>query len=171
MIMTYCWHTPWLAGSLTLSILLADAQLSGTLWLAELGKPQTIWVYYMIDNHLDVLKTAVGIGRRLGWKCSEKELALYYGEHISGLSCMHKSTPPHLICSCFPFTCQCICCLCNKTESHPNCSGPDSHFSEPLEICPIVGGQVKVINLYALNGRGRQHTSPLGVASGAVPSV
>lgn len=66
----------------------ADAQLSGNLWLAEMGQPQKIWPCYMMYNHLDVLETTVGIGRCLGWWRSEKELALYESEHTVGLPCM-----------------------------------------------------------------------------------
>ena len=68
--------------------LFAGMQLSGNLWLAELGQPQKVWPCFMIDNHLDVLETTVGIGRRLGWWRSEKELALYESEHTVKLPCM-----------------------------------------------------------------------------------
>ena len=56
-------------------------QLRGPVWLAELGIPETLRIYSMMNNSLDVRETAVGIGRTLKWWFSEKELALYDSEH------------------------------------------------------------------------------------------
>lgn len=99
-------------------------ELSCRLWLAELGRPQTVWVYDTENNILDVMESVVGIAYRLKRKLDETEIALY--------------------------------------------DSPHSHYSEPLEICPIVNGQAQVTRLHALAFKGLHHTCPLGVASGSM---
>lgn len=45
-------------------------------------------------------------------------------------------------------------------------SGPYSHYSEWVEICPIVKGRVQLTSVHALNIKGRDEECPLGVAPG-----
>ncbi|CAK0783616.1 hypothetical protein CVIRNUC_006815 [Coccomyxa viridis] len=45
---------------------------------------------------------------------------------------------------------------------------PLAQYSEPLEICPLVDGQVHLTKVHALKGKGVTHTNPLGVASGSM---
>ena len=60
-------------------------KLPDQLWLAELGRPQTTWVYDVEeDNSMDVMKNAAGIAYRLRWKLDEKELAVYESERTGG---------------------------------------------------------------------------------------
>ncbi len=57
-------------------------------WLAELGKPQTAWIYSTMDNadnSLDVRESVVGVGRHLNWWFTERELALYDSKHVDSL--------------------------------------------------------------------------------------
>ena len=60
-------------------------QLPGPIWLAELGKPQTAWIYSTMCNSMDVRETVVGIGRHLNWWFTEQELALYDSKHPDSL--------------------------------------------------------------------------------------
>ena len=53
--------------------------------MAELGRPDTVWVYSVRGNSMDVVNTGVGIAYRLNWELSEKEIALYDSEHTEGL--------------------------------------------------------------------------------------
>ena len=50
----------------------ADVQLSGPVWLAELGKPQTVCIYGMRKTSLDVGETVAGVAHRLKWKYGER---------------------------------------------------------------------------------------------------
>ena len=59
-------------------------ELSCWLWLAELGRPQTVWVYDTENNILDVMESVVGIAYRLKWKLDETEIALYDSERTAG---------------------------------------------------------------------------------------
>ena len=87
--------------------------LADQLWLAELGKPQTVWVYDLEDNHLDVMKYAPGIAYRLHWKLDEKELALYDSERTAGSPVPAEAALPALTCTLHNSTfssCKLICC-------------------------------------------------------------
>ena len=55
-------------------------ELPCQLWVAELGRPQTVWLYHPHHNRLDVMKAAIGIAYQLDWKLSETEVALYESE-------------------------------------------------------------------------------------------
>ena len=61
-------------------------KLPGSLWLAELGRPHTVWVYPVPGNRMDVVNTGVGLAYRLNWELNEKEIALYDSEHTAGPS-------------------------------------------------------------------------------------
>lgn len=37
-------------------------QLSGPVWLAELGRPQSVWIYSMRNNSVDVRESVAGVG-------------------------------------------------------------------------------------------------------------
>ncbi|CAK0733884.1 hypothetical protein CVIRNUC_000349 [Coccomyxa viridis] len=58
-------------------------ELPCQLWVAELGRPQTTWLYRPIHNSLDVIT----IARRLRWKFNEiDEIALYERSMLSQLA-------------------------------------------------------------------------------------
>ena len=140
-------------------------KLPDQLWLAELGRPQTTWVYDVEeDNSMDVMKNAAGIAYRLRWKLDEKELAVYDSERCDGpavkLHCPTRLARPLTLQSA-------IACTYVVAEGSPCSSGPLAQNSEPLEICPIVDGQVHLTKVHALKGKGMTHRNPLGVASGA----
>lgn len=59
-------------------------KLPTCLWVAELGRPHTVFVYPVHRNILDVMNTGVGIARRSKWELSEKEIVLYDSEHTVG---------------------------------------------------------------------------------------
>ena len=59
-------------------------ELPCRLWLAELGRPQTVWVYDTENNMLDVMDSVIGIAYRLKWKLNETETALYDSERTAG---------------------------------------------------------------------------------------
>ena len=59
-------------------------ELPCQLWVAELGKPQTVWLYHPDHNRLDVMKTPIGLAYHLDWSLSETEIALYESERTSG---------------------------------------------------------------------------------------
>ena len=65
---------------------LADLKLPNRLWLAELGRPDTVSVYSIWSETLDVVNSAVGIAYRLKWELNEKEIAFYDSEHPGGPS-------------------------------------------------------------------------------------
>ena len=43
----------------------ADMKLPTHLWMAELGRPDTVWVHSVRGNSMDVVNTGVGIAYRL----------------------------------------------------------------------------------------------------------
>ena len=117
---------------------------------------------------MDVMKDAAGIAYRLHWKLDEKELAVYDSERTAGPAVELRS----LIRLARPLTLQsAIACTYVVAEGSPCASGPLAQYSEPLEICPIVDGQVHLTKVHALEGKGVTHRNPLGVASGAVPAI
>ena len=59
-------------------------ELPCRLWLAELGRPQTVWVYDTENNMLDVMDSVVGIAYRLKWELNETEIARYDSERTAG---------------------------------------------------------------------------------------
>ena len=140
-------------------------KLPDQLWLAELGRLQTTWVYDVgKDNSMDVMKDAAGIAYRLRWKLDEKELALYESERTGGPA-VKLHCPIRMQCLYYLYST--IACTDVVAEWFPCSSGPLAQYSEPLEICPIVDGQVHLTKVHALKGKGVTHTNPLGVASGA----
>ena len=75
-------------------------------WLAELGKPESPWMFAGMNNILDVSSTGVGIVHHWQWSWSEKEVALYDSKH---LVCPHGATlvqHRHVSCEvfCLPIT-------------------------------------------------------------------
>ena len=140
-------------------------KLPDQLWLAELGRLQTTWVYDVgKDNSMDVMKDAAGIAYRLRWKLDEKELALYESERTGGPA-VKLHCPIRMQCLYYLYST--IACTDVVAEGFPCSSGPLAQYSEPLEICPLVDGQVHLTKVHALKGKGVTHTNPLGVASGA----
>ncbi len=57
-------------------------KLPPRLWLAELGKPETAWIYGVATDSIDMFNC--GIGYRLKWDRKEKEVALYDSKQIGG---------------------------------------------------------------------------------------
>ena len=51
-------------------------------------------------------------------------------------------------------------------ENEPCGPGPHSHYSEPVEVCPVIEGFALVTRVQALEGKGSSHWGPLGIASG-----
>ena len=60
--------------------LLADMEVPSLLWMAGLGRPDTIGMISVICGSVDVYNTGVGIAYRLNWKFWEKEVAVYDSE-------------------------------------------------------------------------------------------
>ena len=59
-------------------------ELPYQLWVAELGRSETVWLYHPHHNRLDVMRTSVGIAYQLNWELNETEIALYESERTGG---------------------------------------------------------------------------------------
>lgn len=57
---------------------------------------------------------------------------------------------------------------CDGAKAFPCAPGPDSHYTDWLEICPIVKGRVQLTKIDALKGKGRNYRCPLGIAPGVL---
>ena len=139
-------------------------------WIAELGMPRAIRLYELEGSIMDVFNDEGGIGCRLKWKHSEREIVLYDSE-LSGRPLMlHEAALPDL--TRLWSACQSIVALVRMWLDVFSCGpGPCTHYLKPLGRYPIVGGEVQLPIIHALQRAGQSSASPFGILSGVSPYI